>query len=130
MRVEDLMIGNYIQVVGGLGNDYIEEVISINDNFIGLSNSNTESNPQFHCDVDVPIEEVYGVPLSEEILLKCGFERLEETEYTVNTYQLGNIRVWVNNGKFFVLSLFPINYLHELQQFFKLITKQELEIKW
>jgi hypothetical protein len=114
IQVQDLMIGNYIK---WKDNGSIFEITI--DLFFDKYFCNHLNKGHFE-----------PIILSEEILLKCGFEKLAETEYTINTYELDNVRVWVNNGKFFVLSLFHINYLHELQQLYKILTKQELEIKW
>lgn len=137
---KDLMLGSFVQVVGGLGNDYLEEVISINDNLIGISNVNTESNPQFHCDVEVPIEEVSGVPLTEDILVtNCGFERKQHL-YS-DRFMLGDFEIerqgkkyayviWGNeDAPFLTHYIGHCEYLHELQRLYKVIQKQELEVK-
>ena len=62
MTVEELRIGNYLELKGNIG-----RVLEIYDNAVKLSNTNT--NCGYFIEHFKPIE------LTEEILLKCGFEK-------------------------------------------------------
>lgn len=107
--VKDLMVGNVILCNGLrtiINNSLMKDII------------NKET-----------IWTIEPLKLTESILMKCGFKKLKQTEYTVNTFELDGIRIWVKNGRFYVSSLFPIDYLHELQQLYKILAKQELEIE-
>ena len=79
------------------------------------------------------------IPLTEDILLKCGFKRVPKNLYVDNlkdlrtavTYLKGSIIwnestriVWVGN-----IALDNIKYLHELQNLYFAITGEELEVK-
>lgn len=69
-----------------------------------------------------------GIPLTEEILLKCGF-RLhnnvydDDTRFTIS--QNGDLFLSDWSGK----TIGVIRYLHDLQNLYKCLTKQELEIR-
>jgi len=95
-----------------------------------------------------PKDIIVGVPLTEEILLKCGFKRntyqhFEFGEYVYFTYEIDcNYELSINIGKgvkrlsidFFdgdKNSTVPINnikYLHQLQNLYFALTNQELQI--
>jgi hypothetical protein len=70
------------------------------------------------------------IPLTEEILLKCGFEKLGGDNYSIGRISLGlnyNISIDIDyvpihclNGK--------IKYLHQLQNLYFALTNEELEI--
>lgn len=85
-------------------------------------------------------EYLQPIPLTEDILLKCGFEKYS-TDKSIN-YKLGAFRFnYVNEGKFKgkryltygnVLSSTShraMEYLHSFQNLYFALTQQELEIK-
>ena len=78
-------------------------------------------------------DELEPIVLTEEIILKCGFEKqmtwtfrihLDGNNYLV--YYLGEKGWSINNKKY---SEFTCKYFHELQQLYSILTKKELEIK-
>ena len=88
---------------------------------------------------NVPDCFIKPIPLTEDILLKCGFKRVPKNLYVDNikdlrtavTYLKGSIIwnestriVWVGN-----IALDNIKYLHELQNLYFAITGEELEVK-
>lgn len=92
----------------------VQVTLLSNDNWLSLSSA-TWDQPSF--------EEIDPIPLSEEILLKCGFEK---------TFEGGSL--WYL-GKFFVSSLdfiywsnIKILYLHQLQNLYWCLCGKELEI--
>ena len=81
---------------------------------------------------NAPIESFWGIPLTEEILLKCGFKYYKEN----NSYQLdfGFYCIWGRLEKEFTLysngdeTETEIKYLHQLQNLYWCLTGQELEV--
>lgn len=89
-------------------------------------------------------EEFEPIPLTEEILLKCGFIKTGE-EYSQSddemmpVYKLGffsivlrdnEFRLWIEieDDAFYSFSWTKIQYLHQLQNIYFALTGQELEI--
>ena len=71
-----------------------------------------------------------GIPLSPEILEKCGFEISEDSYggYLSSKFDLGAIRIKNNtwyNGCWTV----KVDYLHQLQNLWKSLTGEELQFK-
>lgn len=77
------------------------------------------------------------IPLTPDILVKCGFEIVE---FKVHEYRLDIHRSWimvVKNGEFnlhdaqdeFYSNYIPIKSLHQLQNLYYSLTGKELEIK-
>lgn len=83
------------------------------------------------------LEDADYVPLSEEILLKSGFEKGRydsyfitlENEYSKLTYYTKWKHLELNTIKGTKWGQVKCEYLHELQQLYKILTKQELEVK-
>ena len=130
ISTKDLMLGNWVydgertqfpmQVVG-IGKDYVYL------DFEGNEGDLWESTP----------EDLQGIPLTKEVLTKIGFIECGPTLYQ---YQQGDIDIAVHLGLRCVIerrlsgillvsftSESP-RYLHQLQNAFRLTTKQELKI--
>lgn len=91
-------------------------------------------------DIWIDLSQSTPVPLTEEILLKCGFGKIQ------NIYQRHNqvlLEPTVNNSfivKFWTISIsraepiyhnnLTIKYLHQLQNLYFALTGEELEIKF
>lgn len=70
-------------------------------------------------------ERVNPIPLTEEILLKCGFEK-----YGDFWYVLGNIKIEVTTRGYFRFSGYVrIYHLHQLQNLIFALTGEELEVE-
>lgn len=72
------------------------------------------------------------IPLTEEILLKCGFEKKGSTVYiNIGSIEIGTVA----NGKRFYIQIssqnitLEIKYLHQLQNLYFALTNQELNIE-
>lgn len=71
-----------------------------------------------------------GIPLTEEVLLKCGFEKYD-------TYSNNGIELNFENNEYFLydsgetrnISDNPVKYLHQLQNLYFALTGKELEVK-
>ena len=109
--------------------DYIGKVTHINYNF-------DDVNVVLEWDIDYdetsdPFEAVnlsylHGVPITEELLEKIGFEKVlnnwRNKDFTISK-ACGNR--WIVNTIGFV-SCCPVEYLHELEQYVFITTKKEL----
>ncbi len=133
-----LRIGNIVQFVGGNGQPYFGEVIAIDNLKITLDNILFEGVSQATSIVDYSQDEVFGVPLTEEILLACGFEKCSNGVFNTGEYKLWNIILGLvaggNNqyqlcfcGKW-TQKIF--NSLHEIQNVFHAIELRDIEIDY
>jgi len=75
------------------------------------------------------IDNLKPIPLTEELLLKCGFEKSHVTNFTLEfenhelEININKYYSWLNNK-----DITPILYLHSLQNIFFALTNQELKI--
>lgn len=116
IKAKDLRIGNYV-------NNYYKgiEVVSV-----GLLNLLEQYNPNEH-------QQIYsGIPLTEEILLTCGANKIADRTYTIgNNYQ---IEITYNHNNY-ILQIFdemvykPFEHLHQLQNLYFALTGEELHFK-
>ena len=66
--------------------------------------------------IDIKGQVVYKpIPLTEDWLIKFGLEKMKESEYTINTYNLLGFKLWINKGKFLFNDSIEIKYVHRLQ---------------
>ena len=137
MKANELRIGNLVF------NDYLKVnkyIVGIFDNEIWLSNTD-ELNQNQRSNV----ESINGIPLTEQILLKCGFE----------SYKTYLLRKKINDDFYLIFSpkdtrplycilrmynddmdmlqecnnIVDCNYLHQLQNIYFALTGEELELK-
>jgi hypothetical protein len=111
MEANELRVGNYVNAEFGLSNLQTHKLLA-----------------QDILDISKGIVKIYPIPLTEEILLKCGFKLaideqvyvLHDTiELTQNDY--GNSFYFIGN---FIKS--DIKYLHQLQNLYYALTDNEL----
>lgn len=125
MEAKELRIGNYVYA---LDEDFNESFLKVDLNDI--------------CNIECDPDMFNPVPLTEEILLKCGFEYKKgilRIDISQDTYLKGNL----NNFEFHmaiceklefcdevtdIVSLKPIKHLHQLQNLYFALTGKELEI--
>lgn len=137
---KQLMIGNYVMI-----GDRIHVVDEIRTGNIVGRWINTNDGKYSDYKVSM-IEEFYPIPLTEEILLKCGFEKelLDPSnpdegvyyalEFSGEKYCDLSLISCDKNG-FLEVGLFPYEevfryrYLHQLQNLVHSLTGKELEIK-
>lgn len=134
---KQLMIGNYVML-----GDRIHVVDEIRTGNIVGRWINTNDGKYSDYKVSM-IEEFYPIPLTEEILLKCGFGRRGGTFYLIiqtgaATHSIyieyvfsgdtGYGDMWIGKETGQTKKIFlNTKYLHELQNLFFAITKKELE---
>ena len=121
MKAEELRIGNLVY-------NHHNEITSVDINtFNKFKYPTMGGNPA----------NISPIPLTEEILFKCGFEKLttkSETGYKASSYSYRNgysfivcfddgvlsVDFWQGNEK---------RYLHQLQNLFHALTNEELQIE-
>lgn len=139
MKASELRIGNYITDEFYESFSTIIEVESINQKGINLlleddgkwaEISNRWIEPEYKFD------ELFGLPITEEWLLKFGFEKTQNS-YKLEDYQI----VDIYNGNTWLLEEFDyenicfvgigkgMNYLHQLQNLYFALTGEELTFK-
>ena len=138
MIPNEMMLGDYFLV--GKDNKRYMFVDSINDSHImfdykGNNGYLYESRREY----------IYPIPITDELLSKLGFERNESLKdydfdewdskdhrISINHLSNSNDRDWsihIDNEDFETIGKIDFQYLHELQQAVRLITKKELTIK-
>ena len=128
IQANELRRGNILAYNGG----GLCEVFAIEGDSVGVID---DIDPTYESLINL-----HYVPLTEDILLKCGFEKYD-TDKAIN-YKLGGFRFsYVNDGKFKgktyltygnVLSFTShraMEYLHSFQNLYWSLCQQELEIK-
>ena len=133
MEAKELRIGNYVKYEGY---ECYREINEISKHCIKYHDSMLMP----YCEApDKPV--LVGIPLTEEWLIKFGFERVMPTEnfydndgYAYELNYWGRIAlkngVLISDEYYFLDGLdFDIKYVHELQNLYFSLTKKELKIK-
>lgn len=133
MKANELRVGNYV--------DYIGEVVTI----IGVTAEHPFIN---RITIDyLEYEEILPIPLTEEILLKCGFEECTDYYFDGKSMFFYDIHKSLENSEFYIyfnennkicLSIMEeediiskslnIQHLHQLQNLYFALTNEELTI--
>ena len=131
LKSNELRIGNYIQANGP-----IMEVKSINENEVSLYLHGSEAD-----NWDEEIEKCTGVPLSPEILERCGFiKHVNSNKYWVfyvldNGFHVGFAKhsepsAGVREGVcYYGENYIELQYLHQLQNLLYALAGEELILK-
>lgn len=122
LKASDLRIGNYVKF-GKL----FKKVVEISqDGFYVLDKDGTTLKSTW--------ADLQPIPLTEDILLKCGFQKIS------TNYEKGFLLLWGNlkTGTIDFVLIEPhsnirhvtaLSYLHQLQNLYFALTNEELEIK-
>jgi len=116
MEAKELRIGNWYE-----RNDYSKHQITIDD-LVYLSKGED-------------IKRIRPIPLTEEILLKCGFKKDGSSDYFTEEYEGVYFAFSKSQSKFNISSdydgLITISipkYFHQLQNLYWCLCKEELEV--
>lgn len=131
------MIGNYVTTILS---DEPQQIKMLKESkasdgvlyFIGLGNNGESFLPKH----------VFGIPLTEDILIRCGFEKKShkwaDGSVSENYFWLNDYNVGVDNGFCFLGKktydnnaqwICNIKFLHTLQNLVKLLCNQTIELK-
>lgn len=119
IKAEELRIGNWITD----RNDFHMQVVSLGSDYMYADFEGNEGDVwEFNFENNKP----NPIPLTEEILLKCGFEKGKGTILFLNGFYYDTF-----DGEFSFISIIinNIKYLHQLQNLHYILTGQELEVK-
>ena len=123
IKPSDLRLGNWVMY----DNRYFQ-ISMIADVFPELNTT------EFGIGV-VDYNNISAIPLSEEVLLKCGFEKGDFSKTYVR-YSIGNFNIIHDTDKGIFIcdgikyTLVCVEYLHQLQNLYYALTGEELEVKW
>lgn len=137
MEAEELRIGNYVRIDEGIG----RVTFIMDKNFC-----NEYANDDYNITVEMgdgifreeEEDKVEGIPLTEEILLNCGFEYINDDNKEAGLIspadELGNrFRIIHFDNDFRMIlntwDYLPIKYIHELQNLFFIIARKDLNIQ-
>ena len=120
MKANELRIGNYVNHKE-LG--YIQ-VYGMNGEIIQFD---YRKDPYYE---EIPFDKLSYIPLTEDILLKCGFEKEEESNCYVNQIALYFTfdKITCNVSYYEYDNLINVDYLHQLQNLYFALTNEELTI--
>lgn len=121
MKSNELKIGNYANINVSNG----EEIVKITKGLI----TSIEKDCVYINDIKVELRFLEPISLTEEILLKCEFEKnfiddvFEIGEFSIRVDELDCVFMW--NG--FCIDI-NLKYLHQLQNLYFALTNEELII--
>ena len=114
MEAKELRIGNLFRFIS---TNYIEYVSEIKTNGLKTAIIN-----------NVSIKDTEPIPLTEEWLVKFGFEKLEGWD-DMFYFQISGFQIYEYNVSGYEYDGFNIKYLHQLQNLYFALTNEELTIK-
>lgn len=141
MELNDLRLGNWVKIDVGVGQVCCLMSIEFEDYAIGEDAPICVNVEGYDAPRSCTLEEVEGVPITEEILLGCGFKEMTSPLYGYATYSihrdsryngyLSCLNIYRKEDKYFVkeIGMNEISYVHELQNAFYIVNKEELEVK-
>ncbi len=133
MKANELRVGNYVQTDNSTPPHYID-IITV-DSILDLGKYGGKINNN-HDSWDWDLENIHPIPLTEEWLLKFGFEKLligDGNEYLIDVNGLGwSINIKSKYVGFDYLENTEIAkclYVHQLQNLYFALTGEELQLK-
>jgi hypothetical protein len=120
IEIKEIRIGNYV-------NDYLGNTVKVTDIYKGLIYHTENKIGVTHGNILEPI------PLTEDILLKCGFEYQDDLGiFFKGLFEIQKLRLGIDLRERFEAMLYDFNpsldYLHQLQNLYFALTNEELII--
>ena len=126
MKANELRIGNLIQHVTG-------DLITVNKiekgEFSTIHAYSASGDSKWNFEINGVMDAAFKpIPLTIDRLIGAGFEPMQESEYTLNTYEYRGVKIWHRNKNEFVFEPTGIRleYFHRLQNLFFELTNMEL----
>lgn len=129
--IRDLTIGNW--VFDGNHTKFPMQITSLSEGYVTMSFPSNEG-----MDWESKPEDLQGIPLTEELMKDNGFRfngvwwHKQEADYTLDVsvgLAYTQIEKWVNGGIHSRCTCHGVRFVHELQNLFWNITRQQLNIK-
>lgn len=120
IQANELRLGNWV--------DYKGKYYQIYDGIRSLSIDDLDSESLDSHLKNIKLLDLRPIPITEEILLKCGFERLGKYTFVCdNALMQLEIDVITNKLVHSILAI-EVKYLHQLQNLYYFLCGKELEI--
>lgn len=141
MELGDLRLGNWVKIDVGVGQVSCLMTVEYENYSLGEGMPIIVDVEGYACPRSCTLEEVEGVPITEEILLGCGFRKKHSPIMGYVTYsiylnsindgELSCLNIYAKENEYRVkqVEMNEISYVHELQNAFYIVNKEELEIK-
>ena len=122
MKANEIRLGNYVLCKG-----YEVKVLLIGKYGIQARNNNTDYNCKFRTG------DINPIPLTEEILLKCGFRHSGDLDLELPnallSYVVKEKKMYLMVGQFAECTdTVPCEFLHQLQNLIYSLTGEELNV--
>lgn len=124
MEARELRIGNLVKIPRKKNGEYYDKIVSLNAISTGTFSINEDGKHLIAVE-----REIEPIPLTEEILLKAGFEKRQDTMWTI--YNKSWISLYkMMGGKYYEVedTYTSLKYVHSLQNLYFALTGEELEI--
>ena len=131
IKPTELRLGNYVNLNDGSDIDDFRKVSGIGSKILYLRIKQCRVS-----EVHVNFNRVYPIPLTEELLEKCGFQELYRTDHSIRLelmdypeieYKWNATFNWMLTYKTTVIG--NVKYLHELQNAVYFLTGKELDVQ-
>ena len=143
MEAKELRIGNLVSVTREKDNQKYEKVVSLTA--VGIETFSIKEDDLIKVAVK---DKLNPIPLTEEIIVKCGFEKYEGDDYPFYTrhnlvisdsyYGYGLFIIYTDHYGFndpllganeIDVKLQDVKYVHQLQNLYFALTGEELDIE-
>lgn len=141
MELGDFRLGNWVKIDVGVGKVCCLMTFEYENYSLGEGMHIVVDVEEYACPRSCTLEEVEGIPLTEEILLCCGFRKKHSPISGYVTYsiyinriydgELSCLNIYNKDNEYLIkqVEMNKISYVHELQNVFYLVNKEELEVK-
>ncbi|TYP89439.1 hypothetical protein BC792_12740 [Sphingobacterium allocomposti] len=125
IQATELRLGNYVNLNDGSEHDKIRQISGIEHKIVYTLIKGCR-----FAQVHQSFDRIYPIPLTEEIIIKCGFERSEYNDYR-HPILFGTLTLYEGVAELHISDMYSVwvNNLHQLQNLYFALTGEELEVK-
>src|SRR5690606_11922520 len=122
IQANELMLGNFVDTPDGT-----VKITAIRYEKVAVIRKTEKGNFAVYSE---SLDDIQPIPLTEEILLKCGFERSEYNDYR-HPILIGTLTIYEGVAELHISDLYSVwvNNLHQLQNLYFDLCGEELEVK-
>lgn len=141
MELNDLRLGNWVKIDAGVGQVSCLMSIEFEDYSLGEGMPIVVDVEEYACPRSCTEDEVEGIELTEDILIRSGFRKKSSPIMGYVTYSiylnsiynglLSCLNIYAKENEYRVkqVEMNKISYVHELQNVFYFVNREELEVK-